>query len=129
MQIITTVTVNQVLTEKSREKLFHSFQSRKIELQKEIDQLKFERKRLEKTKKYNINMLHNYFEKEIENRNEKIKLLDFQLEQLEILPLGSQLKEREVQGLVNVEVGDKWDDFLNKTIVVKDGIITEIRGD
>lgn len=129
MQIITTVTVNQVLTEKSREKLFNSFQSRKLELQKEIDQLKFERKRLEKTKKYNINMLHNYFEKEIENRNEKIKLLDFQLEQLEILPLGSQLKEREVQGLVNVEVGDKWDDFLNKTIVVKDGIITEIRGD
>ena len=51
------------------------------------------------------------------------------MEQLEILPLGSQLKEREVQGLVNVEVGDKWDDFLNKTIVVKDGIITEIRGD
>ena len=39
MQIITTVTVNQVLTEKSREKLFNSFQSRKLELQKEIDQL------------------------------------------------------------------------------------------
>lgn len=74
-------------------------------------------------------MLHNYFEKEIENRNEKIKLLEFQIEQLEILPLGSQLKEREVQGLVNVEVGDKWNDNLNKTIVVKDGVITEIRGE
>ena len=56
MQIITTVTVNQVLTEKSREKLFNSFQSRKLELQKEIDQLKFERKRLEKKKKLKIVM-------------------------------------------------------------------------
>ncbi|MCU9593116.1 YlqD family protein [Caldibacillus thermolactis] len=129
MQILTTVTVNQILTEKSREKLFHTFQNRKQALQKEIDQLKFEKKRLEKTKKYNIKMLHNYFEKEIENRNEKIKLLEFQIEQLEILPLGSQLKEREVQGLVNVEVGDKWNDNLNKTIVVKDGVITEIRGE
>ena len=33
-------------------------------------------------------------------RKEKIKLLEFQIEQLHILPLGSEIKEKEVQALV-----------------------------
>lgn len=128
MQLITTVIVNQVLTENSKMELHESFTNRKNGLQKEIDQLKFEMKRMEKSKKYAITTLHNYFEKEIENRREKIKLLDFQLEQLELLPIGSQLKEREIQSLVNVEIGDNWDEVLtNKIIIVKDGIIEDIK--
>lgn len=128
LQLITSITVNQILTENSKKALFQSFTERKQQLQREIEQLKFELKRLEKSKKYSITDLYQYFEKEIEKRHEKIEILDFQLEQLELLPLGSQLKEREIQGLVNVEIGDDWNEkLLNRTIIVKDGIIEDIK--
>lgn len=69
-----------------------------------------------------------HFEKEIQARHEKIKLADFQIEQLHILPLGSELKEREVQALVELNEGDSWEEFLTgKTIVIKDGLVAEIR--
>ena len=61
-------------------------------------------------------------------RQEKEKLLEFQIEQLHMLPLGSELKEKEVQALVDVQVGDIWDEgFGDSTIIIRDGIIDEIR--
>ena len=55
-------------------------------------------------------------------RHEKIKLLEFQIEQLHILPLGSELKEKEVQVLVEVQIGDTGSKLTEeKTIVIKDG--------
>lgn len=64
----------------------------------------------------------------MDTRLEKIKLLDFQLEQLHILPLGSELKEREVQALIDVQVGDKWENVISqRAIIIEDGIIKEIR--
>ena len=128
MKLLQTVVVKQVLTEKSIEKLFDKYHSKKLQLQKECDQLRFELKRLEKTKKYQPTNLKKHFEKEIQIRLEKIKLADFQIEQLHNLPIGSELKEREVQALVEIKEGDPWEEFLTgKTIVIKDGIIIEIR--
>ncbi len=128
MQIIQKVVVKQVLTEESKKWLHEQFQQRKNQWQKECDQLRFEMKRLRKEKKYPPSQVVTYFEKEISNRQEKIKLLDFQLKQLELLPLGSEIKDREVQAIINVEVGDKWDEKTrDKTIVIKDGIVVDIR--
>lgn len=68
------------------------------------------------------------FQKAIDKRQEKIRQIDFQVEQLHILPLGSEMKETEVDALVEVKIGDKWDDKMqDNVIVVKDGIIVEIR--
>ncbi len=128
LKILTTITVKQILTEKSKIELYERFTKRKEELKRELDQLKFEMKRMEKSKKYSSLMLQHYYEKEMNDRHEKIKILDFQLEQLNLLPIGTELKEREVQGLVEVEVGDTWNEVMNgKTIIVKDGIIQEIK--
>ncbi|WP_456271566.1 YlqD family protein [Bacillus sp. AK031] len=128
MRILQNVTVNQVLTESSKKSLLESYEGKKFQLQKECDQLKFEMKKLEKTKKYSSQNLKSRFEKEIEARMEKIKLTDFQIDQLNILPFGSELKDKEVQGIVEVEVGDNWEEkHSSKTIVIKDGYITEIR--
>jgi hypothetical protein len=45
-----------------------------------------------------------------------------------MLPLGSELKDKEVEAIVDINVGDKWDEHINEsTIIVKDGIIAEIR--
>ncbi|MGJ7910666.1 YlqD family protein [Neobacillus sp. LXY-1] len=128
MQLIQTVVVKQILTENSKQKLFDEYHNKKLQLQKESDQLHFELKRLEKTKTFQQATLKKHFEKEIQNRKEKIKLIDFQIEQLHILPIGSELKEKEVQAIVEVKVGDSWDATnLRPTIIVKDGIIEEIR--
>ncbi|MBB5323698.1 hypothetical protein HNQ34_000790 [Anoxybacillus tepidamans] len=128
MKMIQTVEVKQILTEKSRAELHEKFSARKRKLQQECDQLRFEQKRLEKNAKYSPTVLKQYFTKEIDDRLEKIKLLDFQLEQLHILPLGSELKEREVQALIEVNVGDRWDDITKmRAIVIEDGIVKEIR--
>ncbi|WP_066365027.1 YlqD family protein [Neobacillus fumarioli] len=128
MQIIQTVVVKQVLTEKSKAKLFETYHARKLQLQKECDQLHFEMKRLENTKTFSPGSLKVQFEKEISLRREKVKLIDFQIEQLHILPIGSELKETEMQALVDIKVGDHWDAISGQpVIIIKDGIIEEIR--
>ncbi|WP_409253678.1 YlqD family protein [Bacillus sp. SCS-153A] len=128
MKILQNVTVNQVLTEASKEVLLEQYEGKKFQLQKECDQLKFELKKMEKTKKYSSQKLKSHFEKEIELRMEKIKLTDFQIDQLHVLPLGSELKDKEIQGIVEVEVGDNWEEKnSSRTIVIKDGYISEIR--
>lgn len=128
MKLLQTVVIKQVLTEESKAELFEKYHSKKLQLQKECDQLRFELKKLEKTKKFQTTGLIKHFDKEIQSRKEKIKLADFQIEQLHNLPLGSELKEREVQAVVDVEVGDNWDEFLTgSTIIIKDGVVAEIR--
>ncbi|PLS06528.1 YlqD family protein [Neobacillus cucumis] len=128
MQLIQTVVVKQVLTEKSKEQLFEKFQGRIMQLKKESDQLLFELKRLERTKNFSSEALKKKFDKEIQIRKEKISLFEFQMEQLHILPLGSEVQEKEVQALIEVNVGDNWDERNGQsTIIVEDGIIKEIR--
>lgn len=128
MQLIQTVVVKQILTEKSKDQLFEQYHSQKLQLQKECDQLQFEFKRIDRTKTFSSDALKKHFDKEIKSRREKIKLLDFQVEQLHILPIGSELKEKEIQALIEVNVGDKWNEnLLQPSIIIKDGIIQEIR--
>lgn len=128
MKILQSVIVKQVLTEQSKDEIMNKYHQKRHTLQKESDQLVFELKKLEKIKKSPTSSLKKHFEKEIKLRKEKIKLLDFQIEQLHILPLGSELKEKEIQAVVDVQIGDRWEDLNSgKTIVIKDGIVSEIR--
>ncbi|MEH7388763.1 YlqD family protein [Bacillus sp. JJ1503] len=128
MKIIQSVVVKQVLTENSKSELLNKYHSNKLQFQKECDQLRFEMKKQEKSKKFNAANLKKQFEKEIQTRKEKIKLLDFQIEQLHILPLGSELKEKEVNAIIDIEIGDRWEDIQSgKTIIIKDGIVQDIR--
>jgi len=128
MKLLQSVVVKQVLTEKSKGELQDKYHTNKLQLQKECDQLRFELKKLEKEKKYQQQSLKRQFEQEIQKRQEKIKLIDFQLEQLHMLPLGSELKEKEVQALVDIEVGASWSEISKgRTIVIKDDIVQEIR--
>jgi hypothetical protein len=128
MQLIQTVIVKQVLTEQSKQMLLEKYFAGKLQMQKEYEQLQFELKKLEKAKKYQPSALKNHFEKELQKRHDKEKLYEFQIEQLHMLPLGSELKEKEVQALVEVNVGDKWDEVTgHRTIIIKNGIIEEIR--
>jgi hypothetical protein len=112
------------MTETSKQALIEQFSSKKKLLEQECDQLYFEYKKVEKTSK----QLATQFLKEIDKRREKVKLVDFQLKQVHTLPLGSELKETEVEAIVEVNVGDNWNELMKeKTIVIKDGIVDQIR--
>ncbi|MED5074487.1 YlqD family protein [Anoxybacillus geothermalis] len=128
MKLIQTVEVRQVVTERSKQELAAAFAARKQQLERECGQLRFEQKRMEKSGKYPASLVKQYFAKEIDDRMEKIKLLEFQLEQLHMLPLGSELKEREVEALIEVNVGDRWEEVTKtRVIIVEDGVVKEIR--
>ncbi|MGJ8730180.1 YlqD family protein [Listeria aquatica] len=128
MQIVQKITVKQVLTKKSRAELLTYYSEQRKLLEKEREQLLFEQKKVEHKNRYQKEQVSDYFEQEMQVRKEKIKLVDFQMEQLEILPLGSEIREREMEAILEISVGDRWDEsFFDKTIVVTDGIVTEIR--
>jgi hypothetical protein len=128
VRIIRSVIIKQVLTEKSKAKLLENFYQTKRQLIKECEQLRFNAKKTTNNKKYSPYKAHAYFTKEIDSREEKIKLIDFQIEQVQMLPLGSELKEKEIQGIADVNIGDNWEEVSSdKIIVIKDGIIEDIR--
>ncbi|KAB7708299.1 hypothetical protein F9802_04780 [Bacillus aerolatus] len=126
MQILQTVIVKQILTEAMKQSMLSSYQDKKAQLEKEYEQLRFELKKAERLHKSGRKQTARFYEREMEQRREKIKNIEFQQSQLELLPLGSELKAKELQALVEVNVGDHWEE-AEKTIVVKDGIIIEIR--
>ncbi|ASS99964.1 MULTISPECIES: YlqD family protein [Geobacillus] len=128
MKLIQTVEVRQIVTKRSKQELAAAFLARKQQLKRECDQLRFEQKRMEKSGNYPPALMKQYFAKEIDERMEKMKLLEFQLEQLHMLPLGSELKEREVEALVEVNVGDRWEEVTKtRAIIIEDGVVKEIR--
>jgi YlqD protein len=128
LKLIQTVTIKQILTETTKNQLEIDYETQRQQLEKEIDHLQFELKKLEKTKKFQVSSLRKQFEKEIQKRAEKEKLLDFQIQQLHMLPLGSEIKSDEVQALLEINEGDSWDTFQQKrSIIIKDGIVDEIR--
>lgn len=128
MKLLQTVSVMQVLTEKSKSDLQERYHSSKLQIQKEQEQLQFQYKKLEKTRKFQQEELKLSFDREIQSRLQKVKQIEFQLEQLHMLPIGSEIKEQEIQAIVSVDEGDCWSEITqHKTIVVKDDVIIEIR--
>mgnify|MGYP001942704630 FL=1 len=121
--------IKQVLTEKSKAELFQSFVEKKKRYEMECEQLDFERRKaLKSSQKKNDPHLSIRYNEEIERRREKIRHVDFQIEQLKLLPLGTEVVEKEIETVTEIKVGDRFDAISTPAeIVVKDGIIQEIR--
>ncbi|GAA5415083.1 hypothetical protein Pryu01_00107 [Paraliobacillus ryukyuensis] len=127
MQIIKKVKVKQIITEASKTVLLQKFQNRIQKLEQEIQQLKFEQKKLEHQHKLNRQKVIVKFKQELDKRTENIRFWQNQLEQIHTLPLESEIFEREVDALTEVEVGTKWDNIMTEqVIVIKDGTVIRI---
>lgn len=125
MKIIQKVEVRQRLTENSKQQLIQQFMQQKQQLEQQCEQLIFEQKRMEKQTSFSQKQIKEKFEREMQVRRQKIAELDFLLEQLRILPIGSEIKEREVEAIIDVYIGARWSP--PKTIVIEDGIVVDIR--
>lgn len=127
MKIIKRVQVKQVITEKSKEELRKKFEQNKVQLERECQQLLFEQRKLKNKLSNQQHEIKERFEREINMRKDKIAIIDFKMDQLALLEIGSEIIEKEVDALVDVEVGANWEELVgNQAIVIKDNIVVRI---
>lgn len=127
MKIIKKVLVKQIVTETSKEHLKANFQKEKMQLEQECQQLLFEQRKLLQRSNLSKESIEKRFAQELEQRKEKISLINFKLKQLELLELGAEIIETEVDALVEVNVGTDWQDQMQQqAIVIEDGIVIRI---
>ncbi|MCP8616545.1 YlqD family protein [Salirhabdus salicampi] len=127
MKFLRTTTVKQVITEKSKEHIREKFEKQHSRLENECSQLRFEMRKLRRKKGISPTDVDKRFQKEIDRRQNRMKWIEYQLEQLDILPIGSEIIEDEVEEMVEVEIGNKWQDVTgSRSVIVKDGIVIRI---
>ncbi|MDY0396344.1 YlqD family protein [Virgibacillus halophilus] len=121
------VLVKQIITDNSKRKLKRDFHEQILRLEQECQQLLFEQRKLQNkagTSKQEINAR---FQQEIRKRKEKMKLVDFKIEQLDMLETGSEITETEVDALVEVKPGTDWNKVMaSSAIIVKDDVVIRI---
>ncbi|MUK89938.1 hypothetical protein GMD78_16325 [Ornithinibacillus sp. L9] len=127
MKIIKKVLIKQIITEKSKDKLKAKFMETKMRLEQECQQLLFEQRKLQNKPGVSKQDISARFQQEIKNRKEKVKLIDFKMDQLDMLAIGSEIVEKEVEALVEVSVGSHWNEIMEQTaIVIKDDVVVRI---
>lgn len=127
------IKVKMILTEDSRNKLKEEFSSRKKRLELELEQLQFQGKKLlleaQRRGMEAQEVVQQRMFKEESSRRKKISDLDFQIQQLSVIPDGSEVLYTTVESEIEVKVGDNWDQVINQVeIILLDGVIHEIRG-
>lgn len=127
------IKVKMILTEVSKKQLEEEFSSRKKRYELEMEQLQFQAKKLmveaQRRGMEAQEVVHQRIFKEESARRKKISDLDFQIQQLSQVPLGSEVLYTTVESEIEVKVGDVWDKIMNQAeIILLDGVIHEIRG-
>lgn len=126
LKVIRKVTIKQVITDETKVRFLHKLKQEQLQLKKECQQLLFEQKKLERARKLAQGSLTPNFTKQIEKRQNRIKTIDFQLEQMDILPIGTEIIEGETQAIIDINEGDQWDG-VTKEIIIENGVVKEIR--
>jgi hypothetical protein len=126
------VRVKVIVTEASRQKLLDDYQRQLKQILTELKQWQFQGKKLladaQKRSADAYKLAQERVAREERVRKEKAEILQFQIRQVENLPEGSELDYGTVESVVEVKVGDAWDEIMAGTeIVLKDGLIHEIR--
>lgn len=119
--------IKQIVTEQSKQKLHKHFSDSKKLLEQECQQLLFEQRKLQHKAGMSKQKVAQRFQQALQVREEKIQLLDFKIEQLELLEYGNEIVEKEVDALIDIHVGASWEETIkDKAIIIKDGIIVRI---
>lgn len=127
MEIIKKVLIKQIITEKSKQKLLHDFEKQKMQLEQEFQQLKFEQRKLQSKLHLSKQEITARFQHEVKKRKEEIMLIDFKVDQLNMLEIGSEVIETTVESLVEVKEGMHWTEITNEqAIIIKDDVVIRI---
>lgn len=132
MRIKRPVTVKLIVTERTREQLLHQCEQSIRQTELELEQLAFERRKLlhraEKIGREAFEQAEARLEREVSGRKEQLEQLSLKREYIMKLEEGQEIVHGQVESEVEINVGDRWDDIVNRPeIVLKDGIVHEIR--
>jgi len=127
-----TVLLKMILTPDLRKKLQEEYTGYIRKYEVELEQLQFQSKKwLQEASKKGPEaqkIVQERLQKEVAARRDKVKHYKDLLQQLALLPDESEIVHSEMEGEVEVSVGDHWDKLIGKSeVIVRDGIITEIR--
>lgn len=132
MKIIRPVQVKVILTEASKIELEKEYQDRLDQTKIELEQLRFQGKKIlhdaGKKSSDQIRVMQEKLRNEEKKKNEQIEHTQFQIEQLQLLPIGTEILHSTIDSEIGINEGDVWEDLMkNGEIIIKDGIIHEIR--
>lgn len=127
MQIIKKVLIKQVITDESKAVISDRLKQDKKKLDLECQQLLFEQRKLMNKMHNSKQEIEHRFEQEIKKRKDRMVLIDFKIEQLDLLTIGSEIIEKEFDALLNIEIGTSWDEIMKaQSIIIKDGAVIRI---
>ncbi|GEL75900.1 YlqD family protein [Tenuibacillus multivorans] len=127
MKIVRKTTVKQIVTDQSRDNLKSKFQQKIGQTKKELEQLQFEKKKMIYQKRFNQSKVEERFAIEENKRKQQVDWYEYQLQQLDDIPNGSEIIEGEVDEIVEVDIGDDWQTISGeRSITIKDGKIIDI---
>jgi exonuclease VII large subunit len=135
------ITVKAIVTSRWKEEVQQQLQSQISQLDQQIQQLDMQGKRtVEEIQKQTKNPASTQINKQIENiqsqvnqkkselLNKKNQLLQ-QLQQVQLLELDKEVVQAQMESFFRVEKGDNLVKKLNVEIVLRDGVIEDIRGE
>ncbi len=130
LKCIRTASVKHVLTEAKKEQLKQEFERDLWQIRTELSQLEFQLQRALKAIKNTTSYaeVQKKYKNEIKQREERADSLEFRMNQLISLPLGTELGMGNTEIILDLKEGDKWiAEDANVAIIIKDGLIAEIR--
>ena len=135
------ITVKAIVTSRWKEEVQQQLQNQITQLDKQIQQLEMQGKRtIEEMQKKTSNPSSAQVTKQIENiqaqvnqkkgelLNKKNQLLQ-QLQQVQLLELDQEVVQAQMESFFRIEKGDNLVKKLNVEVVLRDGIVEEIRGE
>lgn len=135
------ITVKAIVTAQWKEEVQEQLQNQLTQLDKQIQQLEMQGKRtVEELKKKTSDPSSTQVTKQVENiqsqvnqkkgelLNKKNQILQ-QLQQVQLLELDQEVVQAQMESFFRVEKGDNLVKKLNVEVVLRDGIVEEIRGE
>ncbi len=135
------ITVKAIVTSRWKEEVQQQLQNQITQLDKQIQQLEMQGKRtIEEMQKKTSDPSSAQVTKQIENiqaqvnqkkgelLNKKNQLLQ-QLQQVQLLELDQEVVQAQMESFFRIEKGDNLVKKLNVEVVLRDGIVEEIRGE
>ena len=135
------VNLKVIVTPRWKEEVQQQLQSQINRLDGQLQQLEMQgQKAIAEIQKQNITPLPSQAQQQIENiqgqvNQKKSEFLEQknqalqQLQQVQLLEDGKEVAQGQMESFFNVEVGDNLVQKLNVEIVVRDGVVQEIRGE
>lgn len=127
MKIIKKIKIKKVITPQTKNELKEEYEFKIFQLEQECEQLRFEKKKMVQQNPAKKADIVAKFEKEMNSRKDHMKWYQYKLQQLDVLPIGSEINEGEVDAILEITEGMDWEEITKeRTILLENGIVKKI---